>query len=103
MLTINKVSRYDVALAAIEGARGVNKDVAIMAPELVKDLEKRINDHASYIEEHGKGEDPALACFVFLVTDITELTKTQTQMACTPRRTFVNQVVAVGSWLLSAS
>lgn len=56
MLTVNKVSRYDVALAAIEGAKGVNREVALIAEELVKDLEKRIGDHASYIEEYGKGE-----------------------------------------------
>lgn len=57
MLTVNRVSRYDVALAAIDGAKGVNHEVGFVAGELVKDLEKRIRDHASYIEEHGKGED----------------------------------------------
>ena len=56
MLTVNKVSRYDVALAAIAGVKGVNREVGIIADELVKDLEKRIVDHASYIEEYGKGE-----------------------------------------------
>jgi phosphoketolase len=56
MLTVNKVSRYDVALAAIDGAKGVNQEVASIAEKLVKDLENRIGDHASYIEEHGKGE-----------------------------------------------
>jgi len=62
MLTVNKVSRYDVALAAIDSAKGVNQEVAIIAEELVKELEKRIDDHASYIQEHGKGENlwPAL-------------------------------------------
>ena len=57
MLTINKVSRYDVALAGIDGAKEVNQEVALMAGELVKDLEKRICDHASYIQEHKMGED----------------------------------------------
>ena len=45
-----------MALAAIDGVKGVNREVAIIADELVKDLEKRIGDHASYIEEYGKGE-----------------------------------------------
>lgn len=67
MLTVNKVSRYDVALAAIDGAKGVNQDVALMAKELVNDLEKQISNHANYIEEHGKGEDLPPA----LVIDIT--------------------------------
>jgi len=68
MLTVNKVSRYDVALAAIEGAKGVNAQVARTAEGLVKSLEKRIGDHASYIKEHGKGEDTSLACFVINIT-----------------------------------
>jgi len=67
MLTVNKVSRYDVALAAIDGAKGVNQEIAFMAEELVKDLEKRIGDHARYIVEHGKGEDR----WLILVIDIT--------------------------------
>ena len=68
MLTINKVSRYDVALAAIEGAKGVNAQIARTAEGLVKGLEKRIGDHANYIMEHGKGENASLACFVINVT-----------------------------------
>jgi len=75
MLTVNKVSRYDVALAAIEGAKGINQEVAIMATEFVKDLEKRIADHASYIEEHGKGEDPSLTHFALSLI-LRELTQT---------------------------
>jgi phosphoketolase len=67
MLTVNKVSRYDVALAAIDGAKGVNQEIAFMAEELIKDLQKRISDHTSYIEEHGTGEGPQSA----FVIDIT--------------------------------
>jgi phosphoketolase len=60
MLTANQVSRYNVALAAIGGAKGVNQEVASTAEELVKDLKERIGDHARYIQEHGKGEDRSL-------------------------------------------
>lgn len=95
MLTVNKVSRYDVALAAVEGAKGVNQDVAIMAKELVRGLEKKIGDHASYIEEHGKGEDPSLPRFVLSRT-LRELTKTHTR----PRRPVSHTgLVLIKCWL----
>jgi phosphoketolase len=64
MLTMNKVSRYDVMLAAIDGAKATNQEVACAAEELVKDLENRISDHASYIQEHGMGEDFSLSLSV---------------------------------------
>lgn len=64
MLAVNKVSRYHVALAAIDGAKAVNHEVAFTAEALVQDLTQRINDHVSYIQEHGKGEDLSMACYV---------------------------------------
>lgn len=56
MMSVNKVSRYHVAMTAINAGREVNEDVRGQAGELIQTLTRKIEDHKQYIQEHGKGE-----------------------------------------------
>ncbi len=55
MLVLNKVSRYHVAIRAIQGAARHNLNVQVDAHLLITNLEHEIQKHREYILVNGKG------------------------------------------------
>lgn len=56
MMLVNRVSRYHVAIAAVEGASKRNEKVRLSYQELLSGLNGNISETSKYILEHGKGK-----------------------------------------------
>jgi phosphoketolase len=55
MLSQNQVSRFHVAIAAVEAAIAVNPEVAIAAHEVTTNLQHSITKQTDFILANGKG------------------------------------------------
>jgi xylulose-5-phosphate/fructose-6-phosphate phosphoketolase len=55
MMLVNKVSRFHVAKAAVQGAAKRNEKVGLRCQELLSELDMNIRETSKYIIEHGNG------------------------------------------------
>lgn len=55
MMLVNKVSRFHVAKAAVQGAAKRNEKVRLRCQELISELDMNIRETSQYIIEHGNG------------------------------------------------
>lgn len=60
MLTANKASRFDIAIAALESIMDKKKNVSLNARTLISTYKQVLMEHNDYIIKYGK--DPDYVC-----------------------------------------